>query len=90
MLKPAEAGVLTALVIVMIIIVAWLVRRRTKGARGTAARRARYCPGPHNVTLYDSPYKNYPSYEGRGAVWWDGDRRCSASCQQSPCVVWCR
>jgi hypothetical protein len=49
-----------------------------------------YCPGPSNITLYDAPYKGYPTYEGRGATWWDGDRRCAAYCQQSPCVVWCR
>jgi hypothetical protein len=84
MIKPAEAGALLAMVILVILILAWRTRRHH------GPRKAHYCPGPHNITLYDSPYTNYPSYEGRGAVWWDGDRRCSASCQQSPCVVWCR
>ncbi len=59
-------------------------------ARARAHRKSRYCPGPNNVGLYDKPYKNYPTYEGRGATWWDGDRRCAAFCQQSPCAVWCR
>ena len=52
--------------------------------------RARFCSGPHNIGLYDQPYTNYPSYEGRGATKWDSDRRCAAFCQNSPCTVWCR
>jgi hypothetical protein len=81
MVKPLAAAELTALVVVVIVIVVWAMRQR---------RAEKLCAGPHNITIYDSPYKNYPTYEGRGATWWDGDRRCLASCQQSPCTVWCR
>ena len=83
------AALIALVVLLVVLVAAWLMRRNADPHRASADK-ARYCPGPHNVTLYDSPYKNYPSYEGRGAVWWDGDRRCTASCQQSPCVVWCR
>lgn len=58
--------------------------------RGGGPARAQLCSGPHNVGLYDSPYEHYPRYEGRGAAWWDGPRRCMSSCSQSPCTVWCR
>ena len=80
-MKTSDAAVLTALVVVLTLLYAWYAHRRA---------RDRYCSGPRNITLYDHPYKNYPSYEGRGATWWDGDRRCAAFCQQSPCAVWCR
>ncbi len=50
----------------------------------------RFEAGPQNIGLYDSPYTNYPSYEGRSATQWDADRRCMASCSQSPCTIWCR
>lgn len=49
-----------------------------------------FCPGPHNITLYDRPHLGYPVYEGRAATVWDGDQRCAAYCAQSPCAVWCR
>jgi hypothetical protein len=52
--------------------------------------RDRFEAGPQNIGLYDSPYTNYPSYEGRSATQWDADRRCMASCSQSPCTIWCR
>ncbi len=57
---------------------------------GQSPARDGLCSGPHNIGLYDSPYEHYPRYEGRGATWWDGDRRCMASCGQSPCTIWCR
>ena len=43
-----------------------------------------------NIGIYDQPYWHYPVYEGRRVLKWDSDNRCMASCQQSPCVVWCR
>jgi hypothetical protein len=89
MAQPLEVIGLTAFLVIVVIILAWIVR--TKGLYAKLQHRIEgLCAGPHNITLYDSPYKNYPTYEGRGATWWDGDRRCTASCQQSPCTVWCR
>jgi hypothetical protein len=86
-MKSTDAALLTALVLVFVLVLAaWHVRK----VMGAGGPRARYCPGPGNLNLYDRPYENYPTYEGRGATWWDGDRRCAAFCQQSPCAVWCR
>ena len=85
-MKPSDAAMLVALLVVVILIVAWFVRGRSQGSDP-------FCPGPNcpgnNLGLYDHPYF-YPVFEGRAAVQWDGDRRCTANCQQSPCVVWCR
>lgn len=81
-MKASDAALLTAIVLVIVLVIAWYAHRR--------GQMDGYCPGPKNINLYDHPYKNYPTYEGRGAVWWDGDHHCTASCQQSPCVVWCR
>lgn len=81
-MKTPDALFLTAVAIVLTLLVAWASHRGK-------ATRSGYCPGPHNIGLYDKPY-NYPTYEGRGATAWDGDRHCAANCQQSPCVVWCR
>lgn len=86
-MKPTDAALLTAIIIVLLLAAAaWHGRKASQAAK----QRAGYCPGPGNVNLYDSPYKNYATYEGRGAAWWDGDKRCAAFCQQSPCAVWCR
>ncbi len=85
-MKSADALVLAVVVVLLILVVAWYEHRR--GAPASA--QSGFCAGPHNIGLYDWPYKNYPTYEGRGATWWDGDRRCAAYCQQSPCTVWCR
>jgi len=76
-----------AALIAAVLLLALLFARA--GAGGGPAR-ARLCSGPHNVGLYDAPHEGYPRYEGRGAAWWDGPRRCASSCSQSPCVVWCR
>ena len=84
-MKTSDAALLTAILVVIILIVAWFTHRGGGGGGGDEA----FCPGPHNINLYDHPYR-YPTYEGRGASWWDGDRRCASYCQQSPCVVWCR
>ena len=79
------------LVVSLVALVLVLARCRATLPAGRRRRHLQgFCAGPHNIGVYDAPYKNYPSYEGRAAVSWDGDRRCMASCQQSPCVVWCR
>jgi hypothetical protein len=85
-MNPTDAAILTALVLVITLLVAWYAHRR----RGPQGVRSGYCAGPHNIGLYDQPYTGYPVYEGRGATRWDGDRRCVSYCQQSPCAVWCR
>lgn len=82
-MRPANAALLTALVIALIVAFVFVLSL-------TAPGRDRYRSGPENVGLYDRPYKGYPHYEGRHATWWDGDRRCAAFCQTSPCAVWCR
>jgi hypothetical protein len=80
-MNATDATLLTAILIVVILIVAWFAHR--------AQDKESYCAGPTNINKYDHPY-TYPTYEGRGATWWDGDRHCASYCQQSPCVVWCR
>ena len=82
-MKSSDAIVLTVIVMIVVLVIAWYARARASKGDG-------YCPGPGNINLYDHPYKNYPTYEGRGATWWDGDRHCAAYCGQSPCAVWCR
>ena len=80
---PPLAVLSASLLLLLLILLLVLPARR-------APARARLCSGPHNIGLYDAPYEHYPRYEGRGATWWDGPRRCMASCSQSPCTVWCR
>jgi len=87
-MDPSDAVLLTALLIVVVLVAAWYARRR--GGDNNGHPDEAFCPGPHNIGLYDHPYKGYPTYEGRGATWWDGDNRCAASYQQSPCAIWCR
>jgi hypothetical protein len=82
----SSASVVFAVLVALTII---LVGRALLGAPRRAERPG-MCSGPHNVGLYDAPYEHYPRYEGRGATWWDGDRRCMTSCGQSPCTIWCR
>jgi hypothetical protein len=75
-------SVIAAFVIIVIILVAFFVRRGEK--KGNA-----FCGGPYNIQLYDNPYL-YPWYEGREVTDWDGDKRCVSYCAKSPCDVWCR
>ncbi len=57
----------------------------------TAAKgKERFLDPAKNIGVYDQPYWHYPVYEGRQVLKWDSDNRCTANCQQSPCVVWCR
>ena len=88
-MKPSDAALLTAIVILVVLVAAWYSHRHSHD-KGEDGESEAFCPGPHNVNTYDHPYKNYPSYEGRGASWWDGDHRCASYCAQSPCTVWCR
>lgn len=46
-------------------------------------------PGPYNMQLYETPY-HYPFYEARESLVWDGASGCTASCEKSPCTIWCR
>ena len=88
-MKTSEAAWLTAAIIVVATIIAGHSHRKTRGRRGTPVEA--FCTDhPHNIGVYDRPYTNYPSYEGRDTTWWDQDRRCAAHCAQSPCAVWCR
>ena len=82
-MKLSDVAALTAFLVLTVLLAAWYLHAHRAG--GDA-----FCPGPKNINLYDHPYKDYPSYEGRGALWWDGDHHCAAYCQQSPCAVWCR
>jgi len=85
-------SVMAAILVVLVLLIAWAVWRHEANEgfhRGRRHCRGGQCSGPHNIGLYDYPYK-YPSYEGRSAIRWDGDRRCVAYCGQSPCTIWCR
>jgi hypothetical protein len=83
-MKSSDAALLTAIVVCAILIAAGIFHRRGRNKTGG------FHPTPHNINIYDHPYKNYPRYEGRGATWWDGDHRCTSYCAQSPCTVWCQ
>lgn len=83
---PSNALLLGVVVVAVLLLAVALA----PAPRGCAPPREKLCGGPHNIGLYDAPYEHYPRYEGRGALWWDGDRRCQASCSQSPCTIWCR
>jgi hypothetical protein len=84
-MKTREAALLTATVIVVLIVIVWYSQRNR------AAPSAKFQSGPYNIGVYDSPYENYPYYEGRAETsGWDGDERCVAYCEQSPCTIWCR
>lgn len=92
-MNTSEAALLTALLVVLLLVIAWRARSGKKAAqtspngfRNSAQPRA----GPNNLGLYDRPYEDYPYYEGRAETAWDGDRRCVAYCGQSPCTIWCR
>jgi hypothetical protein len=82
-MKPTDAAILTAIALVIILLIAWYMHRHGGSQSG-------YCSGPSNIGLYDHPYLYPAANEGRQTVCWDGDRRCAAFCQQSPCTVWCR
>ena len=81
MLPPTEALLLALIAVVVVIAVAWYSNRKSTSGS--------FCSGPYNTQLYDYPY-DYPHYESRAALSWDGDRRCAAYCSKSPCTQWCR
>jgi hypothetical protein len=90
MLSASDAVLLTAVIAVIALILAWYARRRGRPAPH------KFHAGPSNLGLYDHPYW-YPAYPGRGAVQWDVDRRCAAYCASDEppcgpggCGVWCR
>jgi len=89
-MKPSDAALLTAVVIIVILFAAWFSRDRDRERERERERAGAAVEDFRGVGLYNHPYKNYPRYEGRGATWWDGDHRCTANCSQSPCTVWCR
>jgi hypothetical protein len=80
-----ETGALlaaAAIIAILALAAAWRARRGKEASP--------FCSGPYNIGVYDSPYTNYPVYDGRASVRWDVDGRCAAYCSQLPCAVWCR
>ena len=92
-MNTPDAAILTALLVALLLVIAWHARSGKKATRTTPNGFRNFGParaGPYNIGLYDRPYEDYPFYEGRAETAWDGDRRCAAYCGQSPCTIWCR